>query len=95
MENTTAVTDGGKKKAAVPQVKVFPNSYEAEQCVLCCLLIDGNVSGEYLTKIPPEAFYNKLNRKIFDTMLEVDKAQMAVDIITVNDFSRKRRARFP
>ncbi len=90
MENTTAVTDGGKKKAAVPQVKVFPNSYEAEQCVLCCLLIDGNVSGEYLTKIPPEAFYNKLNRKIFDTMLEVDKAQMAVDIITVNDFLEKK-----
>ena len=51
------------KDKAAPQLKVFPNSYEAEQCVLCCLLIDGNIAGEYLTKIAPEAFYNKLNRK--------------------------------
>ena len=78
------------KDKAAPQLKVFPNSYEAEQCVLCCLLIDGNIAGEYLTKIAPEAFYNKLNRKIFDTMLEVDKAQLSVDVITVNDFLEKK-----
>ena len=78
------------KDKAAPQLKVFPNSYEAEQCVLCCLLIDGNIAGEYLTKIAPEAFYNKLNRKIFDTMLEVDKAQLSVDVITVNDFWEKK-----
>ncbi len=78
------------KDKAAPQLKVFPNSYEAEQCVLCCLLIDGNIAGEYLTKIAPEAFYNKLNRKIFDTMLEVDKTQLSVDVITVNDFLEKK-----
>lgn len=78
------------KDKAAPQLKVFPNSYEVEQCVLCCLLIDGNIAGEYLTKIAPEAFYNKLNRKIFDTMLEVDKAQLSVDVITVNDFLEKK-----
>ncbi len=81
------------KREVAPQVKTFPNSFEAEQCVLCCLLIDGNVSGEYLTKIAPEAFYNKLNRKIFDAMLEVDKAQMSVDIIAVNDFLEKKGER--
>ena len=81
------------KREVIPQVKTFPNSFEAEQCVLCCLLIDGNVAGEYLTKIAPEAFYNKLNRKIFDAMLEADKAQMSVDIITVNDFLEKKGER--
>lgn len=75
------------------KVKVFPNSYDAERCVLCCLLIDGNVSGEYLTKISPEAFYNKLNRKIFEAMLDVDKANMSVDIVTVNDFLEQKGER--
>ena len=75
------------------KVKVFPNSYDAERCVLCCLLIDGNVSGEYLTKISPEAFYNKLNKKIFEAMLDVDKANMSVDIVTVNDFLEQKGER--
>ena len=77
----------------MPKVKVFPNSYDAERCVLCCLLIDGNVSGEYLTKISPEAFYNKLNKKIFEAMLDVDKANMSVDIVTVNDFLEQKGER--
>ena len=79
----------GKSKNSVPQIKMFPNNYEAEQSVLCCLLIDGDVLGEFLTKIDPNAFYNKLNKKIFNAMLEVDKSHMSVDIITVNDYLEK------
>ena len=78
-----------KTKEVVPQIKVYPNNFEAEQSVLCCLLIDGDVSREFLSKIDPNAFYNKLNRKIFDAMQEVDKANMSVDIITVNDYLEK------
>lgn len=75
------------------KAKVFPNSYDAERCVLCCLLIDGNVAGEFLSKISPEAFYNKLNRKIFEAMKEIDEANMSVDIITVNDFLEQKGER--
>lgn len=78
-----------KTKEVVPQIKVYPNNFEAEQSVLCCLLIDGDVAREFLSKIDPNAFYNKLNRKIFDAMQEVDKANMSVDIITVNDYLEK------
>jgi replicative DNA helicase len=77
--------------ASVPQVKVFPNNYEAEQSVLCCLLIDGDACGEFLYKIDAEVFYNKLNRKIFDAMIEVDKSKLSVDIISVNDYLEKKR----
>ena len=79
-----------EKKSVAPQIRVFPNSYEAEQSVLCCLLIDGNAASEFLTKLSPEAFYNKLNRKVFEAMQEVDKAQMSVDVITVNDYLEKK-----
>ena len=79
----------GKSQNSVPQIKMFPNNYEAEQSVLCCLLIDGDILGEFLTKIDPNAFYNKLNKKIFNAMLEVDKSHMSVDIITVNDYLEK------
>lgn len=82
MEENKVVQSGDK---SVAHIKKFPNSYEAEQSVLCCLLIDGDASTEYVMKINPECFYNKLNRKIFDAMVDLYKSNATIDIITVND----------
>ncbi len=46
------VANDGKK------LKVFPNNFEAEQSVLCCLLIDGNAVRNLVGKLESECFYN-------------------------------------
>lgn len=73
-----------EKNVAV-NAKVFPKNNEAEQSVLCCLLIDGDVAGDYVSKISPDYFYNKLNREIFMAMQALDREAKPIDIITVND----------
>lgn len=75
------------------KVKTFPNNLEAEQSLLCCILIDGNVSGSVIPMLMPEAFYNAQNRKIFAAMKELNAGDKAIDIITVNDqLTRMRQA---
>ncbi len=72
-----------KEKKIVP--KIFPHNFEAEQSVLSCLLIDGNVSSQYIGKIDPECFYNEKNRKIYEAMRALNDAGESVDVVTVTD----------
>ena len=65
--------------------KIFPHNFEAEQSVLCCLLIDGNASSKYIGKIPEEAFYNDKHRKIYQTMRMLNDMSQSIDVITVSD----------
>ncbi len=69
----------------VPQVKIFPHNFEAEQSVLCCLLIDGNASAKYIGKISPDAFYEKKHRVIYETMRMLNDESESIDVITVSD----------
>lgn len=66
-------------------IKIFPNNLEAEQSLLCCILIDGAVAGNTITELPIDAFYNKANKKVFSAMRELHLEDKAIDIITVND----------
>lgn len=66
-------------------VKIFPNNLEAEQSLLCCILIDGNVAGNTISLLSPESFYNKANKKVFSAMKDLHLEDKAIDIITVND----------
>lgn len=90
MEQKDASNVVQQDKQVIPQIKKYPNNYEAEQSVLCCLLIDGDVANEYVSKINPECFYNKMNRRIFDAMVDLDKQSASIDIITVNDHLEKK-----
>ncbi len=73
------------KDENLKKIKVFPNNLEAEQSLLCCILIDGTVAGNTITLLALDAFYNKINKKIFSAMKELYSDDMAIDIITVND----------
>ncbi len=65
--------------------KIFPHNFEAEQSVLCCLLIDGNAASQYIGKLPADAFYNKKHRIIYQTMQSLHDGSESVDVITVSD----------
>lgn len=69
----------------IKNIKIFPNNLEAEQSLLCCILIDGNVAGNTITLLSPDSFYNKANKKVFSAMKELHLEDKAIDIITVND----------
>ena len=77
------VANDGKK------LKVFPNNFEAEQSVLCCLLIDGNAVRNLVGKLESECFYNLKNRKIYDAMCALFNSDTPIDIITVYDYMEK------
>ncbi|MDD3946802.1 MAG: replicative DNA helicase [Clostridia bacterium] len=66
-------------------IKVYPNSYEAEQYLLCCILLDGIAAGDLLPSLKSEIFYNERHRKIFEACQKLFSANRAVDVITVND----------
>lgn len=68
-----------------PVAKIFPHNFEAEQSVLCCLLIDGNASSKFIGKIPTEAFYNEKHRLIYQTMRTLNDMSESIDVITVSD----------
>ena len=73
------------KNTVTKAIKVYPNSYEAEQCLLCCILLDGNAAGDLLPSLQPEVFYNDTHRKIFEACRKLFAANRAIDVITVND----------
>lgn len=66
-------------------IKVYPNNYEAEQSLLCCILLDGVAAGDLLPSLQPELFYNDRHRRIFDACRKLFASNTAVDVITVND----------
>lgn len=73
------------KNEIVKKIKVFPNNLEAEQSLLCCILIDGTVASNAISMLIPDAFYNKSNKRVFLAMKELYSDDAAIDIITVND----------
>lgn len=66
-------------------IKVYPNSYEAEQYLLCCILLDGNAAGDLVPTLDPNVFYNDRHRKIFEACQKLFSSNKAIDVITVND----------
>ena len=71
------------------KMRVFPNNFEAEQSVLCCILIDGNVARNVMPMLPIDAFYNERNRKIYTAMQALFNAASPIDLITVYDYMEK------
>lgn len=74
-----------KKGNIIEKIRIFPNNFEAEQSLLCCLLIDGTAVEEVVPVLELDAFYNKKNREIYDVIQTLYKIGTAIDIITVND----------
>lgn len=66
-------------------VKIYPNNFEAEQSILCCILIDGQTASEVVPLLSDEDFYNAKHKRIFEAMQRLHSLTIAIDVITVND----------
>ena len=67
-------------------LRVMPNSYEAEQAVLACMLLDNDVCTDFLPKINEDDFYAVAHRKIFAAISELSREVgegKSVDVIGV------------
>lgn len=66
-------------------IRIYPNSFEAEQSLMCCLLTDGNVASDALPLLKEDDFYNVKHKKIFEIMQKLHNLTISIDVITVND----------
>lgn len=64
---------------------VLPNSLEAEQALLGCLLIDNDTQAEILERLSEEDFYQESHQLIIGAMKKVFNARKPVDLVTLAD----------
>lgn len=72
------------------QVKIYPNNFEAEQSILCCIMIDGQAAGDVISVLKVDDFYNKRHKLIFEAMQKLHNQSISIDIITINDLMLKQ-----
>lgn len=73
-------------------VRVPPHNQEAEQSVLGALLIDKDAVIETSQVLRPEFFYDEKHRLIFEAITELYDEREPVDLVTVSEALKKKRA---
>ncbi len=76
------MSDTQEKKVAY---KRYPSNNEAEQYVLCCILIDGDVAATIIPEMDEKFFFNATHQKIFNAMCKLQNQNVSIDVITVYD----------
>ncbi len=67
----------------------LPNSIEAEQRLLCCLLRNSNKQADMASMLVAEDFYQPNHQQIFDIMLNILKSNQVVNYTSVADALRR------
>ncbi|MDI6606636.1 MAG: replicative DNA helicase [Candidatus Omnitrophota bacterium] len=65
--------------------KVPPQNLEAEVAVLGSMLLDVNAISVAVEVLSSDSFYKDTHRKVFEAIVELYKANKAVDLITLNE----------
>lgn len=65
--------------------KILPNSLEAEQALLGCILIASDEQMFIFTKLSVQDFYAESHKNIFDSMLKVFEKNIPVDFVTLTN----------
>ncbi len=63
--------------------KILPNSLEAEQALLGCVLLDNEAQRDIFDKLGVDDFYSEAHRDIYDSMLKVYVKSIPVDFVTL------------
>ena len=71
------------------QDRVLPQNIEAEQCVLCAMLLDKEAIAKATEILSSSDFYRESHRVIFNAMLELYNKNEAVDLVTVTEILRR------
>ena len=70
--------------------RVLPNNLEAEQAVLCSVLIDSFASENIMSLLEAKDFYSETHKTIFDCMKQLYLANKPIDFVTVVDMLEKK-----
>jgi replicative DNA helicase len=73
-----------------PEGKVPPQNIEAEQSVLGAIMGANDILDEIVEILHPEHFYRSAHQKIYQAILELDKKQEPIDIITLNNHLKQK-----
>lgn len=79
------------KKTKIPDEKLPPQNVEAEQAVLGGILIDSKALTNITDILEPEDFYRQEHRTIYEAILELDRVQQAVDLVTLAGRLKEKR----
>ncbi len=66
-------------------MKVLPNDYDAEQCVIGCCLIDEYSKIQAVEELTDNDFYAEINKVIFACIMALFNRNEPVDIITIKN----------
>ncbi len=69
----------------MPDYKILPNSLEAEQALLGCILLDNEIQRDILSEIQPDDFYSEAHRSIFASMQTIFMKSIPVDFVTLTN----------
>ena len=65
--------------------KILPNSLEAEQAILACVLLDSDVPMQVFPVLRPDDFYSQAHKTIYENMQLLYASGKPVDFITLVD----------
>jgi replicative DNA helicase len=72
------------------QMKLPPQSLEAEQAILGAVLIDNECLNQIIEILRPEDFYKEAHGKIFQAMIDLSNLNEPTDLLTVHDYLKKK-----
>ncbi|MFI5322227.1 MAG: replicative DNA helicase [Thermodesulfobacteriota bacterium] len=66
--------------------RTLPQNLEAEQAVLGAILIENTVINQVMEVLIAEDFYKEAHRKIYNAMIELDRDNKPIDLLTLYDY---------
>ena len=72
--------------------RIPPHNIEAERSVLGAAMLDKDVLLDILEEVKAEDFYSEAHKEIFEAIWELYKENSAVDMLTVCDMLKRRKA---
>lgn len=73
-------------KEKTTTARIMPNNLEAEQSVLCSVMIDQEASVNILARLSEKDFYSESHQEIFKAMLALYSQNRPVDFVTISDY---------
>ena len=66
--------------------RTLPQNLEAEQAVLGAILIESSVINQVMEILTAEDFYKEAHRKIYNAMIDLDRDNKPIDLLTLFDY---------